>query len=176
MNCPLDMSFRETILRLPETQSKTQTYDNSTISLPSLVSFNIIRHFIRCDCYHLQLTTSSPRFWLLRQIFPYIPYVPIRKSLFLYKHALWHFARASCAKISQPIKDMAEIKWIVSTQCVRDKMPPTLQTALSNIFSSTKMFHFNEVLPASVPRCSFYHDMQISWPDSGSPPIRLSDS
>ena len=22
----------------------------------------------------------------------------------------------------------------------------------------------------------FYHDMQISWPDSGSPPIRLSDS
>ena len=23
---------------------------------------------------------------------------------------------------------------------------------------------------------SFYHDMQISWPDSGSPPIRLSDS
>ena len=23
---------------------------------------------------------------------------------------------------------------------------------------------------------TFYHDMQISWPDSGSPPIRLSDS
>ena len=22
----------------------------------------------------------------------------------------------------------------------------------------------------------FYHDMQISWPDSDSPPIRLSDS
>ena len=22
----------------------------------------------------------------------------------------------------------------------------------------------------------FYHDMQISWPDSGYPPIRLSDS
>ena len=22
----------------------------------------------------------------------------------------------------------------------------------------------------------FYHDMQISWPDSGSPPIRLPDS
>ena len=26
----------------------------------------------------------------------------------------------------------------------------------------------------SIP--TFYHDMQISWPDSGSPPIRLSDS
>ena len=27
----------------------------------------------------------------------------------------------------------------------------------------------------NVLKLKFYHDMQISWPDSGSPPIRLAD-
>ena len=32
------------------------------------------------------------------------------------------------------------------------------------------------IIKFTIANASFYHDMQISWPDSGSPPIRLLDS
>ena len=36
--------------------------------------------------------------------------------------------------------------------------------------------HTARMYQDAMNNCFFHHDMQISWPNSGSPPIRLADS